>query len=658
MPITRHVSLRKLTDEQALTRASEDYIYAQGEKERDHVDCRRFLNIYKAVDAPDTDIDTAVDAIYRDMERDRSNTYMPVGAALVDSARAQLYDYFFGIPKYFQIDADEPIDSFFYEEMVQAHMMKRHKEMKFKSKVDYAFLQMLCFDYCITFMRWYTRPGYVMERVTTQTKVPGGLDQKVEMKPIWHPDAVDRTDFVVLHYFDCFHDPDAKNRFEDSRFFADRRWISIEDLRLQAKTKDQPFGRYKNVEVVIEKLKESSIANATTQTTQEPGEQKNRLEVIRYWTTDHIIEYVQDTIINRTDISGLPLQYWGFSRIPGKFRSMGLLQRLERQQYEINASVDDVRDFQNMVNDPIAIVRGDIMGIEEGSIRLDRKVYTASDVNDAIKLVQPGIDTTQTALQHTNLQVAMARWVSGFGGENQGGSFTSGRRSATEAGLVEQGAEKRTFLLASLLSAEAFEPALLEQFKLEQMFMTKRETLKYMGEKGLQWKQIDPADYKWNSQPGFSALGPDHMRFDQIATQQFLQAFSVAAQLPPDLVDMRELVIELFKRLTPQNAYKFLKNEQQNQLNSKPEDENFLFAKGRSAKVSPANDHSAHIASHTAMKGTSDYKFWGETIRMRLDQHIQEHQQMATEQLGALTKQAGIGPSQDQADLQRGQRVA
>lgn len=651
MSAIQHVSLRSLSDEQALIRASEDYSYAQGEKETDHIECKRFLHIYQAIDPPDTDIDTAVDPIYREMERDRSNTYMPVGAALVDSARAQLYDYFFGIPRYFTISSDEPMD-FFFEEVVTAHMMKRHKEMKFKAKMDYTFLQMLCFDYSITFMRWLTRPGYESRRVTTQRKVPGGLDQKVEVKKVWVPDAIDRTDFVVLHYFDCFHDPDAKNRFEDSRFFIDRRWMSIEELQLQAKTKDQPYGRYKNVKAVLEKLKEASVADSTTKTVEDKSEQKRRIEIVRYWTPDQILEYALNTVINRTDISGWPLQYWGFSRVPGKFRSMGLLQRLERQQMEINASVDDIRDFQNMINDPIAVVRGDIAGIEEGDIRLDRKVYTASDVNDAIKLIQPGIDTTQTSLQHTNLQLAFARWVSGFGGENQGGQFTTGRRSATEAGLVEQGAEKRTYLLASLLSAEAFEPALLSQFELEQMNMTKAEALKYMGEKGMQFHQIDPADYKWDAQPQFQIEGPDYMRFDQIATQQFLQAFQMAAQLPPELVDMRELTQEMFKRLTPQDAFKFMADKNPNMMNMSAADENFLFAKGRDAEVSPLNDHAAHVAEHMAMTQKADYMFWPETHKMRLQRHIQAHQQMMTKQIGMS------GGSQDGADIKRGQRVA
>jgi len=665
MPTTRHVSLRKLTDEQALIRVAEDYSYAQGEKEADNVECRRFLNIYQALDPPDTDVESAVDEIYQEMERDRSNTYMPVGAAIVDSARAQLYDYFFGLSQYFTIDSDEPMD-FFYEEIVRAHMMKRHKEMRFKSKVDYAVTQMLCFDYCVTFMRWLLRPGYESRRKTTQTKVPGGIDQRVKVEKVWVPDAVDRSDFVVLHYFDCFHDPDAKDRFNDSRFFIDRRWMSIEDLQLQAKTKDQPYGRYKNVDVVIEKLKLASVANALTQTTQDESEQKRRVEVIRYWTPDQVLEYTADTIINRTDISGWPLQYWGFSRIPGKFRSMGLLQRLERQQMEINATVDDIRDFQNMINDPIAIVRGDIAGIEEGSIRLDRKVYTTpGEVKDAVHLVQPGIDTTGTSIQSMNQQLGIARWTSGFGGENQGGAFTSGRRSATEAGLVEQGAEKRTYLLASLISEEALEPALLAQFELEQMYMTKATALKYMGEKGTQWVQIDPADYKWDSQPQFQAKGPDYMRFNQMATQQFLKAYEIAMQLPPGLVDIKEMTVELFKRLTPENAFKFMMTKEVNTANTSPEDENFLFAKGRDAQVSPANDDAAHIASHTAMKTKPDYKFWPETHRMRLDKHLQAHQQGAMQKLsgmmggqGGRGGQRAIGPSQDGADMMRGQRVA
>lgn len=651
MPAIQHVSLRKLSDEKALIRAGEDYTYASGEKDKDNVECKRFLNIYQALDAPDTDIDSAVDPIYREMERDRSNTYLPIGAAIVDSARAQLYDYYFGIPNYFKIDSDEPDDAFF-EEIVTAHMKKRHKEMKFKSKMDYVFTQLLCFDYCVTFMRWKLRPGYVSKRTMTQRKVPSGLDQRVKVNKEWQPDAVDRSDFVVLHFFDCFHDPDAKNRFEDSRFFIDQRWESIEDLQKQAKTKDQPFGRFKNIEKVIEKLKLANIADGKTSTTEDKSEQKRRVQVIRYWTQDQILEYAQDTVINRTNISGWPLQYWGFARIPGKFRSMGLLQRLERQQMEINASVDDVRDFQNMINDPIAIVRGDIMGIEEGSHRLDRKVYqVGNDVNDAVKLVQPGIDTTQTSLQHTDMQIGIARWTSGFG-PNQGGQFMTGRRSATEAGLVQQGSDKRTYLLASLLSHEAFEPALLAQFELEQQNMTKREAIKYMGKDGIRYTEMDPAFYKFNSQPIFTAEGPDYMRFSETQTQQFMQAFSIAVQLPPELIDIREMVKELFTRLTPQEAYRFIRGEDADMTNTSPEDENDLFAMGRDAQVSPLNDDAAHIASHQALKGRPDYKFWPDVYKARLEAHLQNHQGQAMQQMAPQ-----ITNMQDGADQMRGMSV-
>ena len=173
MPSTQYKSLRELTDEQAIERARIDFVRSQ--TKRRTAQNRRYEKIYQALDPPGFGLDDSTQTVDIMRRRSRANNMLPIGAMLVDTAVAQLYQALFGLPRYFKMQIPDEMDYLFQEEIIQ-HMMTRHKEMKFKNRCFDAIQNACCFDYAVSFMRWDLQWGYEPKRVTTQRQIPGGID--------------------------------------------------------------------------------------------------------------------------------------------------------------------------------------------------------------------------------------------------------------------------------------------------------------------------------------------------------------------------------------------------------------------------------------------------------------------------------------------------
>lgn len=662
MPSTRHKSLRELTDAQAVERARSDFMRSSGSTSRREAQNRRYEKIYQALDPPGMGIDDATQEVDRMRRRSRANNYLPIGATLVETAVSQLYQALFGIPRYFKVQLPDEEDYLFQEEIVQ-HMLKRHREMGFKDRCEDAILQACCYDYSVSFMRWDLQWGYQPKRKKTQTRVPGGLKQKVTVEQEWVPDAIDRPTMDVLNFFDCFPDPDSKRDFTDSTFFGDKRREPFEDLKRQEKSKKQPHGRYKNIGMLLEAIDDvDSIADGTKEQTLGT----RQVPIHRYWTFDQVFEYVpisgndgkEGIVIRRLDTSGWALKLWKLFKKPGSFPGMGLLQRLERIQLDINASANAIRDFQNLISDPIAIASLELLELEEGDIELDRKVYTVAsgETKDKLHFAMPGIDISQGGAGQIQFMENFARKISPIGGENQGGAFMSGRRSAREVGAVGAGTDTKKFQIADRWTNTVVGPLLNDQFALEQQNMTKGDAVVYMGPQGEVFRRIDPLIYKTNSVPIFMMEGPTYMMFEDLKKSQFITASQLGFQVAPELQDKVEWNKILWTMFAPEDAHRLMADPNKNNVNVPADNENFMLAKGQSISVSPLNDHAEHIAIHTAIKTTADYRFWWDSMRAKLDQHISEHQQAATQAVaGALRPSQGF---QDGSDALRGLSAA
>ncbi len=652
MPL-EHKSIRDLTDKEAAERVTSDLNDARVEKDKDFERCKRYRAIYKALNSPDDKIDETSGNIEDDPHM-FSDTYMPIGAALVDAQTTNIFNHFFGTDDYFAIDADNEEDELFASR-VTAHMKKRHKEMKFRHRVYQALTQAACFDYGVTMCRWLTKGGYKPKRVTKKsTRMLGGVGvpyQKVTMEQVFDPKAIDRPDMVVFDYFYTFHDPAAKD-IEDSRFFIDQRKETFEDLQSLEETPDKPWGRYKNIREVIKKQLESDAkADALSSDPVERGSHMNqrRVLVTRYWTNDHVVEMAQDLVIARYDISGMPLQIWRTFELPSEFKGMGLLQRVERNQQDVNASLNSIRDFQNLVQSPIAAVSAQVANREDGKIVLHpgKVLTTTGRPDEQIKFYQPGVDTTGTSLQSIQMQVEMMRMATHVS-ENQNASYASGRRSATEAREVAAGADNATFQLAQRLEETCLEPFYLDMFVKEQAFLSDEQKFKYLGPDGADWMHIEPADYYWNSLPTFSARGSTYQRFNDIKTGQFMK-FVEFAMTMPQFYDMEAVANKAARVLDPDDHLKFIRDPRTRQHNIPPDKEKFMLAHGQHVEVSEENNHPEHIQVHTALKRSLDYQMWPPAFQVRLDDHIAEHQ------AAMQTAMPSGGEMQDPADAMRGQ---
>lgn len=661
-------SVRDLSDPKLVERVENDYKNAQEGKSNSNTRCLRYKQLYEALDLDELAVDESSGLIEED-EDSQADINMPVGSAIVDSAVAKLFNSFFSTEEYMRIEPTEFEDGFVAHK-ITAHMKKRHKEMKFRRTVFRILQQAGCYDFCVSGMTWMLKPGFENRRKKEVTyKTYGALKfpfQKVTVEPVWIPDAVDRPHFFDLDFFRCWPDPNSKLGFEDSEFFIDDRDEQIENLVAQAKTKEHPWQKYKNIGNVLKILKETQDAHGNTasqnldtnSTVPEDSQSMfsgRRVKVIRYWTPHHVVEICLGQVIWRMDLSGYPLQLWSITDKPRGFGGMGLLQRIERNLIDINASLNARRNFQNLISDPFMVIDQSLIGQFKGEPRVSSgKVLVSSGgiAKDKIHIHVPGVNINQDAMGDVAMQISMIERATGVS-ENDQAAYASGRRSATETGRVAFGADMRTFVIARLMEEGAMEPAFMEQFKLEQLYMTRSDRFTYYGRHGNSMMVINPADYKWASQPGFTAMGAMSLANDAVENAQFLSMIQLAMQLPQVPHNWINVMTEAWRRFAPKNYEEFITDPNVPQENIPPEIENRMIAQGQRARISPLNIVAEHLASHKQVKLTPDYKLWPESFRMELDRHIQETEAGLQQVVSQIRPSEG---TQDGADAIRGIR--
>lgn len=630
-------STLQMSDEEVVERVKADLKKSQAWKDDNNTRCRAYAHIYQTLDPPDQEIEGMEKDADERLRKNYSNTYMGIGAALVDTVVTQLYNYIFGTDEYFAMASDEFEDDL-YTARLTAHMKKRHREMRYRQKVYRCLLQMACFDFSASFMRWKVQPGYEYRRVTKRemTKI-GGLTlpyQRTTVEPVMTPTAIDRPDMVILDYFNCYPDRDAVD-IEDSEFFIDLRKDPIEHLRAMQKSDAQPFGKYKNIDKVIKKLEEAgdNQPSLPSEEDRDTLDHSRRIKITRYWTPNEVIEVAEDLVISRTKICGIPIHLWKYWETPGRFEGMGILQRLERNQVDINACFNSLRDAQNFQSRPPAVMSGDVaesLGGQDPEVEPGRVYTTTGDADKGLAFPQLPVDPSQGALDTAALETEMARQVVGAS-ENQGGSFTSGRRTASEAREVAAGAAGRTLVIADRIAESCIEPGLVDQFVLEQINMTKPDSFKYVGKWGTEFVTIRPEDYKHGATPKIYALGPSHARFTAERIQQFMTGLNMAMMVP-QAHNMELLLAKMWQLLDPRDGHRFVRDPRMKTHNVPPNIENELMAAEHEPEISPENDHGVHIRVHSTLKSTPDYQLWPERSQMILERHLAEHQnaQVAT----------------------------
>lgn len=648
--------LRELDDQRALVRAETDYELAVENKRQAIERAKRYDHIYKTLDPPDSAINETTGLIDDD-EGLYSNTFLPIGKAIVDSGAAQLYNLLFSTPEYFEIEADDWEDFFFANE-VTAHQKYRHQQMKFRHTCLKAIQDACIFDYAITMTRWKLQGGYVpVPKKSIKTVTLGNItmkQQQVRAEVQWMPDKIDRSDFMLIPFDQCYHDwAKGIEDFEDSRFFITERYEPIEKLVAESKLV-HPWGKYNHIDTIIKAVsdKEQPLLENLGSDQQTEHIFSRRVKIVTYWTRDHFIDFAFGLVLRRVNIWDWPFQKWQIFRVPNEFGGMGLLEPLERNQLDINASGNARRNLQNLISNPFGVADQSLFADEDGEPRLypgKLAISKRGDVREKLMIYTPGTDTNITAFQDIETQVAMTERAAGIS-EAMQGAVSQGRTTAREIEQVQQGAGGRIFTIASKLEAVCLEPAYFNLFLLEQVYLSKEEAFSQKGKYGDLFFTVGPANYMWKSLPRFKAKGVLSKQNDAVETQQFMTALGFAIQLP-QFHNIPEILTEMWRRLVPKNYEKFVKDPSIPQHNVPPETENLMIALGRNVEVSPLNNAQEHLKAHNALKQTPDFLTWPADRKQNLERHIQEH--MAS---GAPTNPMRTEGTQDGSDVSRGIR--
>lgn len=652
---------RDLVDRDAVMRVHNDYKRAFSDKQEDNKRNNRYTAIYEALNNPD---DVVVETGPTEDRRLYSDTYLPLGAAITDTVVNELFNTIFSPTDYFEVKAENPLDVGLAQ-VITAHMRKRHKEMKFR-KIVYRALQQACsYDYCVSMSRWHIEPGYIPERI-----VENGYDQVgpiaipkrvVDIRDKWIPNAIDRADFEVLNYFNCYHDYQSTDDFEDSAFFIDVRWVHLDQLVAMM---NDPFNRYRNIDEVLrdfeatnreKAIPEDQLDSPTTMI------RRNRAKVIRYWTKDHVCEVVNNTLIRRQSLNGWPLHLWRINYRPNRFAGMGIIQRLERAQYDVNAIINSRRDHENLVLQPISVISADLVDRREGNVRLTPGKTlideNGGDVTKKLYAYQPG-NPPQGGVDEIAQQAEVMKMVSSVG-DNQLAQYAGGRRTAQEAIRVAAGNLSKVNRVAGLIEETCIEPMLLDQFKLEQRYFRGEETFEYLGRHATEWVTVTPEVYKWGAQPKFVARGSSYAQERQSQTILFMQGLD-RALAAPQYNNLQECFVEMWKLLHPLDYTRFVNDPNAPRYKIPPEVENLMFAHGEVVDVNPDDDDLEHIAKHQAAENSPDFKLWPKRRQDALVAHRMKHEQAAQGKASLVPPPSGEGPGagQDESDLLRGQRTS
>lgn len=659
-------SIRKMSDEDVSEWFDNNYFLYRNAKLNDFTRNERYLKMYQALDNPDFKKLVGTGKVAGDAKR-KSNTYLPIGAAVVDANVSKLYRFLFPSEEYMKVTGENWEDGY-YDIPITAHQLKLQKTMKFRYTVYMALLEASLYDYAVTGVAWKLEPGYVNERQKTITyKMLGKIArkyQKVQTVEKWYPDATDRPDFFKLGYFNCYHDPGhVQNGFEDSMAFFDFRYVIPDNLMNNAETTDRPWGKYKNMATVMQKynarmdlLTKNMPQDLADMTPTQLEDYSNgvRIKVRRCWTRDHIIEKAEDEIISRVNISGWPLQLWKMFDIPGKFKGMSILRRMERNQYDINAQINNRRDHENLVVDPFFVLSDDIVGAEGEPRIYPGKGFVSPNANvkDSIWVHNPGPSPFNDSSDLiTSMKIIEMVTIS----QTDMGSISKGRTTAKEITETSEGADNKTLQRAQVFEEICLEPAYWSMFMLTQLFMTKEQSFKHFGKEGEFMMVLTPGDYAYRGAPRFHALGTSDILNDPIALRNFLQAIREAAANPAMFreVNWKAVTTELFAKLVPKHYQAFVKDDRKPVYSMNPKDENILFALGQTASVSPEDDDEFHNKSHIPVKQSGDYASWPQKNKTNLDNHILEHNGATAQKTLSVQQNLGI---QDDSDADRGVR--
>ncbi len=427
-----------------------------------------------------------------------SNLFVPVAYTVIESLLPKLISAIFAPKFVFQILPREKND-IEQAKIVEELLRYQFDQMDVYRKFYNWFKQALIYGTSILKVFWRFE---ICERTVTEPSYVFGL--KVGSRPVTKTIIeYDGPDIEVVDLYDFFIDPRATT-IKDAKWCIHRIWRDYDYL-----VEKQKQGYYKNIEKIkpgvgeLRDIMKSVRATVTGLPTGIVETDKYKVELLEYWEDNKVITIAQRSVIIRDEDKN---PFWHGRKpfidikdieMPHEFYGIGEIEPIE-------SLINERNELRNQAMDNLkTIVNKILIANRNADIDFDRLeeqnrpggVILTDDMN-ALKYLEPTNIVAdlynQDAMLVKDIQdaTAMAEWTIG----------TTPRRTETATAVmqIQQSAATRfTLKLFNFVKSGVAELVRM-MIALNQQFLDKKKTVRILGDKGFEFKEISAEDISGN----------------------------------------------------------------------------------------------------------------------------------------------------------------
>jgi hypothetical protein len=233
-------------------------------------------------------------------------------------------------------------------------------------------------------------------------------------------------------------------------------------------------------------------------------------------------------------------------------------------------------------------------------------------------------------LQDVNFDLHILERTVGIS-ENALAVYRTGRRTATEAGLVAQGTETRMGNIASKFENRNLVDIAMMDYNLELQNLTDPARYRILGPKGYEFRSTDREGILHKGSFDVKPIGTLMFGNKQMKDNKFLQTASLVVGNPmmAQSSDLTAILRELWTRAEVKDPDRFIRDISATDYVIPPEMENeMILGIGQHLKPGNNDNDEEHIRSHTDFMERGDYP---KEYKPVFEEHISLHEQRAAQ---------------------------
>lgn len=576
----------------------------------------------------------------------RSHMWIGITRAIVDTAMSMISGSIFSVDPPVKIEPTEEGDeesSVQFENLFQYRSSRHQMNLRHHFKNNWLF-QACLYDYAIARIGWLVKSAYVPHATFMQKMVQlarfrrSRTIQKIEM--IRKLDAIDRPDIEILDTLNTYPDPHALD-FDDSRYFMYHSKTNRSAMKKRELTKKNPLGFYVNVDKIEPNSYTGLDADRKTESSDETQLQaeSDMIQLLPYYIPDAMVMIANEKwVVHKQKMRGFPFSKMTYMQPNHQWGGVGLVEGIERLQLDINHLTRLRRDNLNLIVNAITIVNKALFPDEKDFELRPNRIFGMrfGDPTKAMHFPRPP-DNTQVIVQEIAFQIKMAERISGIADPMQG-TFTPGRKTATEVDLVMQGGATRISEIAKEIETKNMVDVVYMVYNEEQIHLTEEVKYRILGKYGYEYKKIRKGDIFHKGAFDVRPVGTSFEANRTVKTNQFLQAVGIVSQNPAfmQMTDSRELLQQIWSRLGEKDSKRFLLDGDKADYSIPPEMENVILESGSELQPNNRDSDEEHIPVHREHTESPEFINLPPEIQDNFEKHIGAHEERreAMQQVG------------------------